>query len=96
MSQPSSPLRFGVFLAPFHPDDENPTEQLHRDLGLIEHLEACGYDEAWIGEHHPGGYEIIGSPELFIAHAAARTSRIRLGTGSSRCPITTRSWWRTA
>jgi limonene 1,2-monooxygenase len=86
MSQPNAPLRFGVFLAPFHPDDENPTEQLHRDLGLIEHLEACGYDEAWIGEHHSGGYEIIGSPELFIAHAAARTSRIRLGTGVVSLP----------
>ena len=75
------PLRLGVFMAPFHPDDEDPTEQIHRDLGLIEHLEACGYHEAWIGEHHSGGFEIIGSPELFIAHAAARTQRIRLGTG---------------
>jgi limonene 1,2-monooxygenase len=78
--------RFGVFLAPFHPDDENPTEQIHRDLGLIEHLEALGFHEAWIGEHHSGAYEIIGSPELFIAHAAARTQRIRLGTGVVSLP----------
>jgi limonene 1,2-monooxygenase len=80
------PIRFGVFLAPFHPDDENPTEQLHRDLALIEHLEHFGYHEAWIGEHHSGGFEIIGSPELFIAHAAARTQRIRLGTGVVSLP----------
>ena len=45
-----------------------------------------GYHEAWIGEHHSGGYEIIGSPELFIAHAAARTHRIRLGTGVVSLP----------
>ncbi|MCH2171744.1 LLM class flavin-dependent oxidoreductase [Myxococcota bacterium] len=83
---PTAPLRFGVFLAPFHPDDENPTEQLHRDFGLIEQLETLGYDEAWIGEHHSGGYEIVGSPEVFIAHAAAKTSRIRLGTGVVSLP----------
>lgn len=82
----SQPIRFGVFLAPFHPDDESPTEQIHRDLDLIEHLERLGYHEAWIGEHHSGGYEIIGSPELFIAHAAARTQRIRLGTGVVSLP----------
>ena len=81
-----APMRFGIFLAPFHPDDENPTEQLHRDLRLVEHLEALGFDEAWIGEHHSGGYEIIASPELFIAHAAARTGRIRLGTGVVSLP----------
>jgi len=73
--------RFGAFIAPFHPDDEDPTEQIHRDLALIQHLESNGFDEAWIGEHHSAGYEIIGSPELFIAQAAALTSRIRLGTG---------------
>ncbi len=78
--------RFGVFLAPFHPDDEDPTEQLHRDLGLVERLESLGYHEAWIGEHHSAGFEIVGSPELFIAHAAARTERIRLGTGVVSLP----------
>jgi len=80
------PLRLGVFLAPFHPADESPTEQLHRDLELVRHLDALGYDEAWIGEHHSGGYEIIASPELFIAHAGAITSRIRLGTGVVSLP----------
>ncbi|MCA9513252.1 MAG: LLM class flavin-dependent oxidoreductase [Myxococcota bacterium] len=81
-----APVRFGVFLAPFHPDDENPTEQIHRDLALVAELERLGYDEAWIGEHHSAGFEIIGSPELFIAHAAAITQRIRLGTGVVSLP----------
>jgi len=80
------PLKFGAFLAPFHPDDENPTEQIHRDLGLVQKLDALGYDEAWIGEHHSAGFEIIPSPELFIAHAAAITQRIRLGTGVVSLP----------
>ena len=76
-----SRLRFGIFLAPFHPAGENPTLALQRDLRLIEHLDQCGYDEAWIGEHHSAGSEIIASPEIFIAAAAERTRTIRLGTG---------------
>jgi limonene 1,2-monooxygenase len=74
-------LRFGTFLAPFHPAGENPTLALQRDLELIEHLDRCGYDEAWIGEHHSAGTEIIASPEIFIAAAAERTRHIKLGTG---------------
>ena len=74
-------LRFGTFLAPFHPAGQNPTLALQRDLELIEHLDRCGYDEAWIGEHHSAGTELIASPEIFIAAAAERTRRIKLGTG---------------
>src|SRR5271168_455092 len=73
-------LRAGIFLAPFHPVDEDPTLALRRDLDLIQHLDRIGFDEAWIGEHHSAGYEIIASPELMIAAAAERTDRIRLGT----------------
>ncbi|ASR36190.1 monooxygenase [Prauserella marina] len=76
-----SRLRFGVFLAPFHPAGENPTLALQRDLRLVSHLDDLGYDEAWIGEHHSAGSEIIASPEIFIAAAAERTKRIKLGTG---------------
>ncbi|HXX49083.1 MAG TPA: LLM class flavin-dependent oxidoreductase [Myxococcota bacterium] len=79
-------LRNGIFLAPFHPVDEDPTLALRRDLELVEFLDRIGYDEAWIGEHHSAGYEIIASPELFIAAAAERTRRIRLGTGVISLP----------
>jgi limonene 1,2-monooxygenase len=82
----SSRLRAGVFLAPFHPVDEDPTLAIHRDLELTEHLDALGFDEAWVGEHHSAGFEIIASPELFIAAAAQRTRRIRLGTGVISLP----------
>ena len=80
------PLRFGIFLAPFHEPHRNPTLALERDLELIERLDELGYDEAWIGEHHSAGFEIIASPEVFIAAAAQRTKHIRLGTGVSSLP----------
>jgi len=80
------PLRFGIFLAPFHPVGQNPTLALERDLELIERLDELGYDEAWVGEHHSAGFEIIASPEVFIAAAAQRTRHIKLGTGVSSLP----------
>jgi len=80
------PLRFGIFMAPFHPAGQNPTLALERDLELIVRLDEMGYDEAWIGEHHSAGLEIIASPEVMIAAAAQRTRHIRLGTGVSSLP----------
>ena len=79
-------LRNGIFLAPFHPVNEDPTLCIQRDMELIEHLDRLGYEEAWVGEHHSAGYEIIPSPELFIAAVAERTKRIRLGTGVVSLP----------
>ncbi len=74
-------MRFGVFLAPFHANRKNPTLALEHDLELVTHMDRLGFDEAWIGEHHSGGVELIASPEIFIATAAERTKNIRLGTG---------------
>jgi limonene 1,2-monooxygenase len=74
-------MRFGIFLAPFHKAGINPTLALEQDLELIQWLDRCGYDEAWCGEHHSAGTEISASPEIFIAVASQRTSRIKLGTG---------------
>jgi limonene 1,2-monooxygenase len=86
MASPPAPLRFGAFVAPFHPVHENPRLALRRDLELVGWLDRLGYDEVWIGEHHSAGYEIIASPELFIAVAAERTRTLRLGTGVSSLP----------
>ena len=83
---PDTMLRFGVFLAPFHALNENPTLLFERDLELIMLLDRLGYDEAWIGEHHSGGFETIAAPEVFIAAAARETRRIRLGTGVKSLP----------
>lgn len=79
-------MRFGAFIAPFHPLAENPTLAIERDIELVQWMDKLGYDEAWIGEHHSAGYELIASPELFIATLAERTKNIRLGTGVSSLP----------
>ena len=79
-------MNFGIFMAPFHRIGDNPTVALRRDLELIQFLDHLSYDEAWIGEHHSAGYEIIAAPEVFIAAAAERTRHIRLGTGVVSLP----------
>ena len=79
-------MKFGIFLAPFHRVGENPTLALARDMELIEWLDHLGYDEAWIGEHHSAGWELIASPELMIAAAAERTRHIMLGSGVTSLP----------
>jgi len=81
-----TPLRFGVFLAPFHPLPHNPTLSLEQDLEAVQALDRLGFHEVWVGEHHSGGLEVIASPEVFIATAAERTRHIRLGTGVSSLP----------
>jgi len=79
-------INFGAFLAPYHPLNADPALQLRRDIDLMEHLDHLGFDEAWMGEHHSTGAEIVPAPDLFIAAAAERTERIRFGTGVTSLP----------
>jgi limonene 1,2-monooxygenase len=73
-------MKFGFFMMPAHSHFENPTLAFERDLELIEYAESLGFDEFWVGEHHSGGWETIPAPDIFLAAAATRTKRIRLGT----------------
>ena len=79
-------LKFGAFLAPHHPIGEHPMLQFRGDLDLVERFDQLGYDEFWCGEHHSTGWEMIASPEMFLAAAGERTHRIRLGTGVVSLP----------
>ncbi len=79
-------MQFGCFLAPHHPTGENPVLQFRSDLALVQQLDELGIDEFWCGEHHSSGWEMIASPEMFLAAAAERTHRIRLGTGVVSLP----------
>jgi limonene 1,2-monooxygenase len=81
-----SRLGFGAFLAPHHPIGEHPMLQFRRDLDLVELLDRLGYDEFWCGEHHSSGWEMIASPEMFLAAAGERTHRIKLATGVISLP----------
>ena len=83
---PSRGLRAGIFLPPLHANEDDPLILMERDFELVQWLDKLGYAEAWIGEHHSGGFEIYADPALFIATAAERTKHIRLGTGVVSLP----------
>jgi limonene 1,2-monooxygenase len=86
MSRRHGRLKFGVFIPPQNRVGLNPNLAIRRTVELIQELDRLGYDEAWVGEHHSGGSELIGSPELVLAAAGERTSSIRLGTGVISLP----------
>jgi len=85
-------LKFGTFNAPFHDHNTNPNANLHRDLELIRHLDYLGFDEAWIGEHHSCGTEIIADPLIFSAAALEQTRNIKIGSGVVSVPYHNPMW----
>jgi len=86
-------LKFGTFMAPFHtPSGQNPTTAYQRDLEVIQHMDKLGFDEAWIGEHHSCGSELIPDPMTFIAFVAPQTEHIKLGTGVLSLPYHNPLW----
>jgi limonene 1,2-monooxygenase len=86
-------MKFGVFHPPFHcPIGRNPQLLLRRDVEFIQHLDRLGYDEAWIGEHHSCGSELVSDPLVFIPYVANLTQNIKLCTGVISLPYHNPLW----
>ncbi len=74
-------MKFGLFSMGEH-HGRVPRDAYAEDLDEIVLAEQLGWDEVWIGEHHMNGREeVLPSPEMLIAKAAAKTTRIRMGPG---------------
>lgn len=81
-----TPLKLGFFTRVL--DDAAPPERYRLGLEQIAHAEALGYDTAWVAQHHFHEFEGgLPAPMVFLAQAAARTGRIRLGTGIVTLPL---------
>ncbi|MCL6430719.1 MAG: LLM class flavin-dependent oxidoreductase [Anaerolineae bacterium] len=74
-------MDLGIFMMPLHPPERRPADTYQEDVELLLLAERLGFTEAWIGEHGTMRWENIPAPDQFIAYVAARTERIRLGTG---------------
>jgi len=78
-------MRFGVFYELQMPkpwDAESERRIVHEALAQVELADRLGFDYAWCVEHHfLEEYSHCSAPEVFLAAAAARTRRIRLGHG---------------
>ncbi|MCE0764964.1 LLM class flavin-dependent oxidoreductase [Pseudonocardia kujensis] len=88
-----SRMKFGTFMAPFHcPAGQDPVSAYQRDLEVLQHMDRLGFDEAWIGEHHSCGNELIPDPFMFITWAGPQTRNIKLGTGVVSLPYHNPLW----
>ncbi|MBM3516282.1 MAG: LLM class flavin-dependent oxidoreductase [Alphaproteobacteria bacterium] len=81
-------MRFGLFhllqkSEPAKRDGEIFAEMLEQTL-LAETL---GFEAVWFGEHHFSSYSVCPSPLLAVTYCAARTERIKLGTGVVVLPL---------
>jgi alkanesulfonate monooxygenase SsuD/methylene tetrahydromethanopterin reductase-like flavin-dependent oxidoreductase (luciferase family) len=56
-------------------------------LDFIAWTEALGFDGAWVPEHHVDGDGYASSPLTALAAIAARTKRMKLGTGVALAPF---------
>lgn len=69
-------------------DDASPAERYALATAQIQQAERHGIGRAWVAQHHfhaaEGG---LPSPLVFLAHVAAVTSDIRLGTGVITLPL---------
>jgi len=69
-------------------DDTTAAERYRLGTEQIVHAERAGFDSAWVAQHHFRGEEGgLPSPLPFLAFVAARTDRIRLGTGVITLPM---------
>ncbi len=78
-------MRVSMFSVCDHYPDEGRTTDRFVDeiLDEIVLAEELGYPAYWIAEHHFHEYGMITNPAQFLAVAAARTKRIRLGPAIS-------------
>jgi putative FMN-dependent luciferase-like monooxygenase len=83
---PTTPKRLGFFTRLL--DEAPPGERYRLAAEQIVHAEHCGFNTAWVAQHHFDGTEGgLPAPLVFLSHVAAQTRRIRLGTGIITLPL---------
>lgn len=63
-----------------------PSQAIRDSIALARTADALGYTRYWFAEHHSMASIATSAPEILIAHAAAVTTRIRIGAGGIMVP----------
>lgn len=61
-------------------------EALQQTVTLAKHAESLGFTRFWVSEHHDTNSLAGSSPEVLISHIAAKTEKIRVGSGGVMLP----------
>lgn len=83
-------MDFGIFILMQQRNKHKTSHQILRDAVEQTRLaDELGFGGAWFAEHHFSNYGMCSSPLTMIAHCAAVTRNIRLGTGIVVAPLYT-------
>lgn len=81
-------MEFGVFiLAQQRGYHQTSKQVISNSIEQTVMAEQAGFNTAWYAEHHFNNYSLSPSPLMMVAHAAAKTQRIRLGTAVCILPL---------
>jgi len=67
-------------------EGETAEEALKQTVELAQFTEKLGYQRFWVSEHHDTTGLAGSSPEVLISHIAAKTKKIRVGSGGVMLP----------
>ena len=74
-------MRMGMLHLFENPVGKTEHQIIKEQMELMYEAENLGFDSVWPAEHHFSEYGYCASPQVSLAAVAARTKRIRLGTG---------------
>ncbi|MGK9055009.1 LLM class flavin-dependent oxidoreductase [Neorhizobium petrolearium] len=81
-------MQFGIFNLMSYRDHPDGVPGVIADTkAMVRTAEDVGIDVAWFAEHHFTNYSVSVSPLIIMAHMAAATSRIRLGSAVIVLPL---------
>lgn len=85
MTKPAKPKLSVLDLAPVV-EGSDPVAALANSTELVKAAERLGYHRHWVAEHHNMVGIASSAPAVLIAHLAANTERIRIGSGGVMLP----------
>jgi alkanesulfonate monooxygenase SsuD/methylene tetrahydromethanopterin reductase-like flavin-dependent oxidoreductase (luciferase family) len=81
-------MEFGVFILAQQRGYHQTSQQvINNSIEQTVVAEQAGFNTAWYAEHHFNNYSLSPSPLMMIAHMAAKTTRIRLGSAVCILPL---------